>query len=49
MPGQDFFNIGQTFVTEDRVGHRADPDAYTRSRKKTYLRKVTRQRKAKGK
>lgn len=50
-PGQDFGNPHQIFLVPENphVGHRADADAWSRSKKLTYKRKIAAQRKAKGK
>lgn len=50
-PGQEIGNTGVIFLVPEtpRVGHRADADAWTRSKKQTYKRKIAAQRKAKGK
>lgn len=48
LPGQDIGYPGIQQVQSDRVGHKADADSYTRSRNKTYVRKVNAQRSAKG-
>lgn len=44
LPGQDFGNPMISFMETTRVGHKADADAFTRTRKKTYLRKIKKQR-----
>ena len=48
-PGQEIGNTGQQFINHEHVGHRADADAYTRSKNKVYARKIAAQKKAKGK
>jgi len=49
--GQDLGITMPVFLVPEnpRVGHRADADAWTRSKKLTYKRKIAAQRKAKGK
>ena len=48
IPGTTLGN-GSPPVVDDRKGHKADPDAYKRSKNKSYLRKMEAQRKGKGK
>jgi len=46
-PGQDFGNPSHQYLLSDRVGHKADNDAYTRSKNKPYRRKIAAQKKGK--
>lgn len=49
LPGQSIGNLAPPQTPPStRVGHRADADAYTRSRNKVYKRKIMAQKKAKG-
>lgn len=49
VAGQDFGWTGPVFAVPEKqhVGHRADPDSYTRSRNKPYKAKITRQKNGK--
>lgn len=49
-PGQDLGNPHQVFLVPEtpHIGHRADADAWTRSKNKVYKRKIAAQKKAKS-